>query len=270
MKKSHLLIALLSLAAASAPSLALAKKNAAGDAPASTAPNAVMAKYDKNGNGVLDDTEKEAVQAALEKDPDLKAYDKNGDGKLDESELAALAKPAATSGEAPRRKRKKQPETTAASASSPSPLLAKYDKDGNGTLDDAEKEALRADFDKDPQVKGLDTNGDGKIDDSELAAGTTKPAPSTAAAPKKKKKKNKGEGAPPAPLTGIMKYDKNGDGVLDETEKETLRTDFADLKKLDKNADGKIDDDEIAAGKAAAAAEAAPMKKKKKKKDAAQ
>jgi Ca2+-binding EF-hand superfamily protein len=48
----------------------------------------IMKKYDKNGDGKLDQDER----AALMKDrqaESLKKYDKNGDGKLDESELQA-------------------------------------------------------------------------------------------------------------------------------------------------------------------------------------
>ncbi len=48
----------------------------------------IIKKYDKNGDGKLDQDER----AALMKDrqaESLKKYDKNGDGKLDESELQA-------------------------------------------------------------------------------------------------------------------------------------------------------------------------------------
>ncbi len=55
----------------------------------------VFTKYDTNGNGVLDDSEKEAIKKAVETDWSLKAYDTNGDGKLSDDEIAAIKKPEA-------------------------------------------------------------------------------------------------------------------------------------------------------------------------------
>ena len=60
--------------------------------------------------------------------------------------------------------------------------FAKYDKNGNGTLDADEKEAVKKAFSSDPDLKKYDTNGDGKLDDNEVAA--IKPAEKN----KKKKK----------------------------------------------------------------------------------
>ncbi|MDB6140306.1 MAG: hypothetical protein JWO94_3378 [Verrucomicrobiaceae bacterium] len=105
MKTFPLLALVLGLAVTS--SAFAGKKNKNPAAPVATA-SSVMAKYDKNSNGILDDTEKEAIRAALEKDPDLKPFDKNGDGKLDDAELAAIAKPAATTDEGPKKKKKKK------------------------------------------------------------------------------------------------------------------------------------------------------------------
>ena len=51
----------------------------------------VFAQFDKNGNGVLDADEKEAIQKAFKDGNEgLKKYDFNGDGKLDDGELAAI------------------------------------------------------------------------------------------------------------------------------------------------------------------------------------
>jgi hypothetical protein len=55
----------------------------------------------------------------------------------------------------------------------------------------------------------------------------------------------------------FAKYDKNKNSVIDEDEKDAIRKDFAaepegDLKRFDKNHDGKLDDSEIAAIKAPA------------------
>ena len=51
-------------------------------------------------------------------------------------------------------------------------LIAKYDTNKNGVIDADEKEALRKDFakDKDGELKALDKNADGKLDDDEIAA----------------------------------------------------------------------------------------------------
>lgn len=61
-------------------------------------------------------------------------------------------------------------------------VFSRYDKNANGVLDDDEKNALKAAFATDPDLKKFDTNSDGKLDDNEVAA--IKPAEH-----KKKKKK---------------------------------------------------------------------------------
>ena len=105
MKPKHLFTAILCLIAVSP---ALADKKKKGLAPPVVAtPASVMAKYDKNSNGVLDDTEKEAIRSALGRDLDLTRFDKNGDGKLDDAELAAIAKPAPSEPEGTRKRKKK-------------------------------------------------------------------------------------------------------------------------------------------------------------------
>ena len=50
-------------------------------------------------------------------------------------------------------------------------ILATYDKDGNGKIDGAEVDAIRADFKAGkPEVVALDTNKDGTLSDEEIAA----------------------------------------------------------------------------------------------------
>ena len=50
--------------------------------------------------------------------------------------------------------------------------VGQYDKNGNGTIDADEADALKKAYeaDKAGPLKELDTNGDGKIDDSEIGA----------------------------------------------------------------------------------------------------
>jgi Ca2+-binding EF-hand superfamily protein len=132
----------------------------------------IIAKYDKNGNGIIDGDEKEAIRKDYAANPngELKAFDTNGDGKLDDDEIAAI-KPGAGSKD----KTKIQQ------------VLAKYDTNKNGMIDGAEKEALRKDYaaNKDGDLKAFDKNKDGKLDDQEIAAITMA---------KKEKGKSKGEG----------------------------------------------------------------------------
>ena len=83
-------------------------------------------------------------------------------------------------------------------------LVAKYDKNGDGTLDAEEMEALRKDVeaDKDGDLKAYDKDGDGKLSDEEISAikpGASK-TPKTGVAgdkPKKEKKEKKQKDAKP-------------------------------------------------------------------------
>jgi hypothetical protein len=50
-------------------------------------------------------------------------------------------------------------------------ILKRFDTNGNGVIDPGpESDALRSAFAKKPKLKYLDTNNDGKLDDSEIAA----------------------------------------------------------------------------------------------------
>ena len=84
-----------------------------------------LAKFDKNGDGKLDDTEKAAARQAHEerRKAAQAKFDKNGDGKLDDAEKAAA-----------KQAREEHRKT----------ILAKFDKNGDGKLDDAEKATAKA------------------------------------------------------------------------------------------------------------------------------
>lgn len=69
----------------------------------------------------------------------------------------------------------------------PNPVMLKYDKNADGTLDAAEKEAITTTF---GELAAWDKDKDGKISEEELAELAKPPAP-PAEAPRKKKKKNK-------------------------------------------------------------------------------
>ena len=51
-------------------------------------------------------------------------------------------------------------------------LMAQYDKDGTGSIDGEEVEAIKKAYAADPNgaLKQFDTNADGKLDDTEIAA----------------------------------------------------------------------------------------------------
>jgi Ca2+-binding EF-hand superfamily protein len=117
-------------------------------------------------------------------------------------------------------------------------FFEKYDKNHNGVIDADEKEPIRKDYAEKPDgdLKRFDKNHDGKLDDEEIAA--IKPPTGL------------GKNAGMADL--LTKYDKNQNGIIDAGEMDAIRKDYAakpagDLKKLDKNNDGKLSDEEIAA-----------------------
>jgi hypothetical protein len=59
------------------------------------------------------------------------------------------------------------PRKAAAKAGTASAFVARFDRNGNGTLDADEKEALRNAY---ASLSVYDTNKDGKLDDSELTS----------------------------------------------------------------------------------------------------
>ena len=88
-------------------------------------PPGILEKFDKDGDGKLNEDERKAARLAGEdamkarKAEMLKKFDKDGDGKLSEEEETAM-----------REERKKM-------------MLEKFDKDGDGELNDEEKAAMR-------------------------------------------------------------------------------------------------------------------------------
>ena len=88
----------------------------------------ILERFDTNGNGVIDPSEREAIgKARMERRGErrerckyfMKKFDANGDGQLDEQERAAARES--------RRAR----------------ILKHFDADGNGVLDDDERKTAR-------------------------------------------------------------------------------------------------------------------------------
>jgi uncharacterized membrane protein YebE (DUF533 family) len=125
-------------------------------------------KFDKDGDGNLDETERTAMNAEVEKMraagtlPEgfgrsrrgrggpggdryaelRKKYDKNGDGQLDESERAAMS--AAGEGFGGRG----GPGGGGPGSDRFQAMIKRFDTDGDGQLDDTERAAMRAEFEK--------------------------------------------------------------------------------------------------------------------------
>lgn len=128
----------------------------------------MLKKFDKDGDGKLNEEEKAALHTAMQEraakmkteNPELfKKLDKDGDGKLTPEEMRA-GRGSGKDGKAE--------------------MLKRFDKDGDGTLNDAEKAAMQAEMqeraakmkEKHPELfKKLDQDGDGKLSPEELKRG---------------------------------------------------------------------------------------------------
>jgi hypothetical protein len=92
-------------------------------------PKEILEKFDKDGDGKLNEEEREAMHKAMKarhEEEMLKRFDKDGDGKLSEEERKAM--------EEERKKRMGEREKE---------LLKRFDKNGDGILDEEEKKAAR-------------------------------------------------------------------------------------------------------------------------------
>ena len=92
MKSTTLLLCTAGLLAFALPATVHAGGNKADKKAGKKAAKEALALYDKNGNGVIDGDEVEAINKAYAAEPNgiLKQFDSNADGKLDSTELAAI------------------------------------------------------------------------------------------------------------------------------------------------------------------------------------
>lgn len=158
----------------------------------------------------------------------IEKYDKDKDGKLNEEEREAARaeflkqnKPAETE-EQPRRDRRPQAGADGAGrrgrGNNPEfearrkQFESQFDKDGDGELSEAEREAMRDEFRKRGEqqraafMKEWDKDGDGELSESERNA--------LREAGEKRRKEF------------TAKYDKDGNGDIDESEREAIREDM--------------------------------------------
>jgi hypothetical protein len=108
-------------------------------------PPEVIAKFDKDGDGKLNEEERKAAKAAHEeimkarKEEMLKKFDKDGDGELNDEEKAAM-----------KEEMKKK-------------MLERFDKDGDGELNEQERAEMRKSMPHHPGgPKGPHKHGDKK------------------------------------------------------------------------------------------------------------
>ncbi|MHC4606149.1 MAG: EF-hand domain-containing protein [Planctomycetota bacterium] len=155
-----------------------------------------------------DDPDKNRRQQLKEK------FDKNKDGKLDEEERAALKKFMEEHKKAGKQGPKAKPSAKGSCCERRKArwekILEKFDKDGDGELNEEEKAALKA-FQEEQRRKRIlekwDVNGDGELDEEEKQA--------MEAAREARQKKIR------------EKYDKNKNGKLDPPERAKMHKDRA-------------------------------------------
>ncbi len=237
-------------------------------APAKTAPMTPAAKaaaraaellqrFDKNGDGKIDEDEradaKEAMikeqvdrqmarQALAQASPEqlrqrvLELFDADRDGRLDEAERATAEKAAA----------ERAADPAAPVALLREELLKRFDANANGRLEPEERTAVR-EFLAARRAAAAEPSAPAVVTD----APTSAPAPVAA-------KPLAGAEAPLLSRAELLKrFDRNADGRIDATERETLettlRTEWSThpgfLRRWDANADGKIDDTEWTAAR---------------------
>lgn len=137
----------------------------------------LMKKYDKDGDGRLNEEERKLANKAMkEKSADLnemrqkhakdviKRFDKDGDEKLSESELTVFLDEQRKMFEKMRGRRMGR-----FGRNMPKEILAKYDKNGDGKLDRDERREMFKDGAKRRAalIKKYDKDGDGKLSDDE-------------------------------------------------------------------------------------------------------
>lgn len=156
----------------------------------------------------------------------LKKYDKDGDGKLNEAEREAMRKAVAA-------QRIQAARRGGGSFMVPPEILKKYDKDGDGVLDEEESQAAREGMRKQFEEirKKYDTNGDGNLDATEMEAlqkdaqsGKLDGVPRFFGGPPRS---SRNTAVGPSRDEIIQRQDKNHDGRLSAEELQAVRAEIA-------------------------------------------
>jgi Ca2+-binding EF-hand superfamily protein len=173
----------------------------------------------------------------------MKRFDKDGDGLLDDAERAAAKaamknEPPAASGVGVTSSKPKRGDPDAMRGR----MLEMFDTNKDGKLDDAERtEAKKAGAERggamrDELVKRFDKNGNGKLDGDEREA--------AASFAKRRVGEKPGASKPSAAAT---------DAALEKAMRTTLEADAAQLQRFDDDKDGKLSDQEWQAARKAIA-----------------
>jgi Ca2+-binding EF-hand superfamily protein len=192
----------------------------------------MLRRFDKNGDGKLDEEERATMRETLKKE---KAPGPSGSGDI--GSLSYASGPGAPGGGMDNFRQE---------------LLKRFDKDGDGKLDATElTEMVKARQQMQPNggpgvadatrlgaelLKRFDKNGVGKLDAEELAE-----------LAKARQQMQQNGGVDRFRAIMLKMFDKNGDGVLDESERaEADKFRAEQIKRFDKDGDGKLNDEERA------------------------
>ncbi|KPJ72584.1 MAG: hypothetical protein AMS14_07490 [Planctomycetes bacterium DG_20] len=186
-------------------------------------------RYDKNRNGRLDEDEQKASQEeraayarAMAKRAELRAWDKNRNGKLDEDEQAAVS-------EYKERIRRQMEEARRRYQE----MIKKHDADGDGKLNEEERQAMYEDYRRQAEVRRYDANQDGMLDQSEQKA----LAEDKAAQQRRMDAYRKWM---------LKNWDKDGDGELSIEERRRMSEDYRRrwIARWDRDGDGQLSPEE--------------------------
>jgi Ca2+-binding EF-hand superfamily protein len=216
--------------------------------------NKLLEKYDKDGDGKLNEAEREAARAEFTKQAPatkpqdapsrtrkpieggdnpqgrrggpsredmearraefMKQFDKDGDGEISEEERAAM-----------REQFEKRREEFRAE------MLKKYDKDGDGEMSEEERNTARDDMRSKFQeiTKKYDKDGSGRLEREEMEAAREAGALEGMPVPGGPGFGRRGPGGPgdeERRAEMMKRFDKDGDGELNEEERAALREEF--------------------------------------------
>jgi len=182
--------------------------------PGSDLPQGIIDAFDANKDGELDEAERTKARQAMaqrRKKPSgfdrrelMKRFDKDGDGRLNETERQAAMSASRADGGPGRRPPGNQRDRPANREA----FMKRFDANGDGKLDDDERAAARKAFENRPTANG---------DRPRPANPNAGPAGPNGARPTT---------GPRRPGEFLKRFDKDGDGKLDDAERAAARAAF--------------------------------------------